>query len=65
MKKLLSILLCIAVVMGCMPIMAFAAGDDQGNPDVLTLRMGTDTDQMVTLTAENSPIAASLSTCPK
>ena len=55
MKKLLSILLCIAVVMGCMPIMAFAAGDDQGNPDVLTLRMGTDTDQMVTLTAENSP----------
>lgn len=54
MKKLLSTLLCIAVVVGCMPTMAFAAGGDQGNPDVLTVKMGTSTDDLISLTAQRS-----------
>lgn len=55
MKKLLLAFLCIAVVMSCMPTMVFAGVGESLNPDVLTVKMGTEKDNMTPLTTEYSP----------
>ena len=49
MKKLLSILLCIAVAMGCMPTMVFAGIGELPKPDVLLVKMGTSANALTTL----------------
>ena len=45
MKKLLTTLLCIAIVTAFMPLMAFAA-DDHSNPDIVNVRIGTNPDDL-------------------
>ncbi len=52
MKKLLLSFLCIAVIMGCIPAMAFAGIGESPKPDVLTVKMGTSTDALTMLGAE-------------